>query len=711
MWEVTAMKREGLKTALWAVVLSLTGAAAGVGCMITGFALNSVSVLTLALSWTLAAAVLTLCFSFRRGLFPVLTLILLGIWLWWQGPLALSTERLLWDISYVYDGAYSWGVVRWSENRISDVKTTTALCWVGLLIIVCISHCVVSRRGSWLGILVTLLPFFSCVVVTDTVPSSLCLFALMLTVVMLLFTATVRERDPVQGNRLSMLLLLPVMAALGLLFLLNPRDSYDKQKGAQMLEDLVTELFQSETPQSTQPAPVRPSGKLAEDVDLSIVGPKTESGVRVMSVTSPTGGTVYLRGYVYDRYTGAAWESTDPQEYSSLWPSVRLLPVGELRIKTVSGHPIRYQPYYPVDADWLFRLQDGALPNDSRLREYSVSMGLQPDLAPLGNPLYPGNMNAWLELPDGTLSWAKQLASEILGEALPLDTTAMTEDKARAIAAYVRNSAVYDLDTPRMPGGADFAQWFLESSDTGYCVHFASATTVLLRAAGIPARYVSGYMVDTVPGEETRVTYDDAHAWVEYCMPGGVWRVLESTPGYSSTPPETTAPTETTEATTRPEETDPPPSTEPPKPGETTQPSQTPTSPGNSGGEEQSGRREPPGWLKGLLLTLLAVLCAAAAAVGQWWLRLKLRQRRMDREGPNGKALLSWRLISRMAARLGEKPPEELRQLALKAKFSQHTLNAEELGALRRGKILLTNRLKKRPMLQRLLDRLLFALY
>ena len=45
------------------------------------------------------------------------------------------------------------------------------------------------------------------------------------------------------------------------------------------------------------------------------------------------------------------------------------------------------------------------------------------------------------------------------------------------------------------PEGADFATWFLQEAKSGYCVHFATTGTVLLRALGIPARYAEGYIV------------------------------------------------------------------------------------------------------------------------------------------------------------------------------------------------------------------------
>ena len=68
----------------------------------------------------------------------------------------------------------------------------------------------------------------------------------------------------------------------------------------------------------------------------------------------------------------------------------------------------------------------------------------------------------------------------------------LTEDMsvtqvADIIGNYVRGSAKYNLQTPKMPQEQeDFALWFLNDSDRGYCIHFASAATVLLRAAGIP---------------------------------------------------------------------------------------------------------------------------------------------------------------------------------------------------------------------------------
>ena len=105
-----------------------------------------------------------------------------------------------------------------------------------------------------------------------------------------------------------------------------------------------------------------------------------------------------------------------------------------------------------------------------------------------------------------------------------------TKAAARAIAKYVSNSKAYSLDAPRAPEGDEYARWYLRESDTGYCVHFTTATVLLLRAAGIPARYVTGYYFKTTAGQWADVTEDDAHAWVEYYIDGMGWQIMDATP-------------------------------------------------------------------------------------------------------------------------------------------------------------------------------------
>lgn len=107
------------------------------------------------------------------------------------------------------------------------------------------------------------------------------------------------------------------------------------------------------------------------------------------------------------------------------------------------------------------------------------------------------------------------------------------------IRTYLNNQAKYTLTPGNTPVGRDFTEYFLNENKKGYCVHFATAGTLLLRRAGIPARYAEGFVV----GEDVcsmEYEYDDiievpdssAHAWTEVYFPLLGWQPVEFTPSY-----------------------------------------------------------------------------------------------------------------------------------------------------------------------------------
>ena len=104
------------------------------------------------------------------------------------------------------------------------------------------------------------------------------------------------------------------------------------------------------------------------------------------------------------------------------------------------------------------------------------------------------------------------------------------------IAKELAQSSSYTLSPGAPPEGTDFIDYFLNTSHRGYCVHFATAETLLLRTLGIPARYAEGYYIPSnkLSRSYTDVTDDQAHAWVEVYAPGRGWIPFEATPGYST---------------------------------------------------------------------------------------------------------------------------------------------------------------------------------
>lgn len=99
----------------------------------------------------------------------------------------------------------------------------------------------------------------------------------------------------------------------------------------------------------------------------------------------------------------------------------------------------------------------------------------------------------------------------------------------------------YSTTPERLPDGADVVEYFLFDGKTGYCIHYASAATLLLRGLGVPARFVSGYAADpdafakNPDGTYTAVIKDEmGHAWTEVFTDTQGWIPVETTEGVSS---------------------------------------------------------------------------------------------------------------------------------------------------------------------------------
>ncbi len=111
-----------------------------------------------------------------------------------------------------------------------------------------------------------------------------------------------------------------------------------------------------------------------------------------------------------------------------------------------------------------------------------------------------------------------------------------------AIVGYLKDNFTYTLDPTAVPDASlDGVENFLTVTKEGYCVQFASALALMLREAGIPARYVEGYVAcdfnrnynkDAVGRYVSTVRDWNAHAWVEVWYDGIGWVQYEATPIY-----------------------------------------------------------------------------------------------------------------------------------------------------------------------------------
>lgn len=112
---------------------------------------------------------------------------------------------------------------------------------------------------------------------------------------------------------------------------------------------------------------------------------------------------------------------------------------------------------------------------------------------------------------------------------------------AEAVQKQLAAEADYNLYLSDIPAGTDTVQYFLEAGREGYCMHFASAGTLILQELGIPARYASGYIVkrnsfhsDSEKGVTAKVYDRNAHAWAEVYLENIGWVPVEMTPGYET---------------------------------------------------------------------------------------------------------------------------------------------------------------------------------
>ena len=663
------MKREKLVTAGTGFVLACLLSFGAMGAMISGLNLPVDRIGRLYGAWLISAAVGVVLFSFKSGWLPMLLAAVLGsIYLsnYSDHVLALLTR-----LSALYHSAYRWGVLDFAGVDWRMIPADLPLMVWGCLLALSTAEAVVGGRKLSLTVLLTLLPVGSTLVVTNTPPEGKYLFAVMLAMILLLLTATVRRHSPHQGARLAVLTALPVGLLLGLLFLVCPQEGY-VNRSEEYLDRVVSWCQKTistpfdRTGLINQP-PVGPNESVTNN--LSSLGPRSSWNYTVMEVGADFSDTVYLRGQDFDSYDGLSWTATAGREeiFGGMPSYGRWVYDGTITIRTLSFANVLYLPYYPTEEQTV---SGGRIANSDMLRSYwfEVRTPMNLDQVIYEAPAYSDiDTSAYTDLPSDTRRWAVEYLHKN-GLNQSTDTAL-----AAAIADHVRGSALYNKNTASMDRAYDdFARWFLEEADTGYCVHFATATAVLLRAAGIPARYVTGYMLQTEAGGTVKVTADQAHAWAEYYDESlGAWVVMESTPA-DLNQEETAPPVIQTEPPTRPQETVP---TQP----DSQQPVTQPLSPDDPvpGGDVNTTIDLSGLWMRGLwtaLKWLLLPLGLVLVLEAQYRLRRRLR-RRGGR--PNDRALEKWQQIELLCRCTRQPLPGDLKALAEKAKFSQYTRTAQ----------------------------------
>jgi len=245
----------------------------------------------------------------------------------------------------------------------------------------------------------------------------------------------------------------------------------------------------------------------------------------------PEAKDLYWRGPVLAFFDGATWKRLDN-------PLVRK---DTALLDRMDQHVTYEVTLEPTRQNWLFALdmpieaptesaRDSAMMligrrPISQLRRYQVVSALDYRLEPTLNSLQRAQA---LQLPAHLNPQARALAlnwrnkyqndQEVIQTALDL----------------FQQSFTYSLQDTLLEG-TDKVDDFLFHTQRGYCEHFSSAFVFLMRAAGIPARVVTGYQGGwySQTGNYLLVRQSDAHAWAEVWLPDYGWRRIDPTAAVS----------------------------------------------------------------------------------------------------------------------------------------------------------------------------------
>jgi len=272
-------------------------------------------------------------------------------------------------------------------------------------------------------------------------------------------------------------------------------------------------------------------------------------------VSPDEGRKLYLRSEVWATYTGRGWEnkyrrlkisSREVVDVASLLPreATRAYPERDASNLTV----LSVIPSFEQDSVFVLTEpleirqqardvwgdQGGSLWLSAKSQQgYSV-ISVEP------RPPAPGSSQAGLEWAAFTAVPAVPYAYLYVPGSVPQrvrETTLRVVagakgpwEAATMLERFVRECS-YVEDAPRAPRGRDFVDYFLFDLRQGYCAYHSTALAVMCRIAGLPSRWVTGYLSPEGAGVR-KVRQQHAHAWVEVYIHGSGWVILEGTPAY-----------------------------------------------------------------------------------------------------------------------------------------------------------------------------------
>lgn len=570
---------------------------------------------------------------------------------------------------------------------------TLFLVFIAFILCSVISVSLIRARRLLPVSIISISPIIPCFILVNTLPSLIPLILVVSILFSLYITSFFRRKNPTQNGIVTIIITAFTILTAVVICLINPVEGYERYEWQDNLLSYMHELTGFKSNDSLNNNISKSlneiGNSLSEKENLAEIGPIEQKSDKAMRIFTETNGPIYLKGLAYADFNNNEW-SILSNEQSNIFPKdfnsftmtkSHITNNKEISIITESSQDIMYSPYFSLEIPENFSaLGDVCIRNNNKLLSYDINYSPYSESLVYFTDETSKEYNRFVEatylgLPDDTKQKMREIADRN-------GLTALKKSEIpNAVKEFVSKKGYYSLDTPKMPDGKDFPVWFLEEAESGYCVHYATAAAVMLRALGVPARYVTGYYANAESGRWTTVTSDNAHAWVEYYDSTAGWIPLEATPSsfrpwqYNNTLTDTEA-----EQTTQQQDV---------TQSATEQATNAPDTLQESTAAVQIDKNENNnkntsdyGILNSVLISVGIVLAIILTIIIRRIIILRTRASQFEKGRNNRRAKYIYRYILKIMRFSNNPIPNEVEESALKAKFSNHTIDKKELDVL-----------------------------
>lgn len=508
-----------------------------------------------------------------------------------------------------------------------------------------------------------------CFVLVNTLPDLVPLLIIFTVLFALYFSSQTRQLNYAHSGVITAVCAVILAVLITVLAVINPVADYERPKWQDNMLNTVKTLTGMKTYNGSgkiSSALAEVGNNVSSEVDFSNAGALKQTGTKVMTVVTDLNGRIYLKGMSYANYENNKWsvltdeQANDyPQDFQAFIMTANYQERSTVTIDTVNKESIVYTPYYLASINDTFSpVCDVLVSNSDKATNYSMSVmpysesELDNFLMAFSSPVYDYDnfvKSNYLKLPYDT-----KLAMLKIAEENNL-TGVSTQNIPQAVKQFVSHSASYSLNTQKVPDGRDVAEWFLNDAETGYCMHFANAAAVMLRALGVPARYVTGYCADVVDGKAI-VTSDNAHAWIEYYDSSIGWIPLDATSSDFEVPQATESVQTTTQA-------------------QTTSPTVQPTTQAQN---TKSVKTEVKAKISTPAIIVIIILLIIALAILRIILIRYYRKYSFTHKDYKSRVICIYRYLNKLSVHAKVRIPKKIENICTKAKFSTHNISDEE---------------------------------